>query len=158
MDKNRSVGITVFSIFIVISSLLFFLLAFHISNYKYLYKPLPEIIIQIRYFVGQTMAAVGFISGIGLFARKDFFRKAVLANSFYTLYRYIIEGPFFIFKNTILHTQQLLSISESPTAYLNHEGIRQGALVTIFVWIIDFSFAICVIYFFTRLKVKEQFK
>lgn len=157
MEKKRSIGVTIFGILFILGSL-FQMLGLKVADYKFMFQPLPEKIILIRYFISVAVLILGVITGIGLLRLKNIFRKMALFLGFFTLYTYILESPFFVFKNMPEYVeQQFISIASTGAI---PESIIYAILWTSIIvsLVIDFGFAGGLIYFFTRPKVKEQFR
>ncbi|MCX5705399.1 MAG: hypothetical protein NTZ92_05030 [Candidatus Omnitrophica bacterium] len=159
MEKKRSIGVTIFGILLILGALFQFSAGFVLNSYKVLFQPLPGIIIIIRFFVAMIMLAAVLVSGIGIFFLKNIFRRIILIAALYSLYTYLIEGPLFCFRNFPKFIDQQVieyssKMSDIPLSVLS--TVLWSS--TIIFWAIDFGFAIALIYFFTRPKVKEQFK
>ncbi|MGA2775646.1 MAG: hypothetical protein ABSE81_06265 [Candidatus Omnitrophota bacterium] len=157
MEKKRSVGIIVFGILMILGSLV--QLPVGISSYSVLLKPLPESVIIVRDCIMKLLLILGAISGVGILWLKDIFRKIAVFLSVLVILDYIIQLPFFVLKNIpdFIHQQTIKTTAMNPTI---SQHFHSSLLWTsaILAWAIDIGFAICVIYFFTRPKVKDQFK
>ena len=155
MEKKRSIGVTIFGILLILGAL-FQMLGSKLDVYKFMFQPLPERIILIRYFISIILLILGVITGVGILRLKDIFRKIAIFIGFFTLYTYIVEGPLFAFKSmpkfVELQLAGLVSAGEIPESII-YPVIWGSIIISA---IIDFGFAVCLIYFFTRPQVKEQ--
>jgi len=153
MEKKRSVGVRVFGILLILSSLYKSLGFMHQNFYnifKILMQPLPDGIILVRFYFGAILQLIAIIAGIGVIFFKNIFRKLVLFFGSFVLYSYIFEMPVFGFRN-------LPKLIEQKVV---HTGIAESTIwaMMIIPWLLDFCFAVVILYFFTRPEIKEQFK
>lgn len=156
--SKRSLGVSALAILLILGALIKFL-GCKLGGYKILFQPLPEKIIIVHYFFIKISLILGIVSGIGILFLKNIFRKIAVFLSAYTIFNYLVEGPFFIFRN-VPKTINDLALNISAQTKSVSLAVISGFLwnYIIIVWIMDFSFAILIIYFFTRSKVKEQFR
>ena len=84
---------------------------------------------------------------------------AALIIASYSIFTYLIEAPLFCFRNFPKLVEQSLAetIAKAPNISSSTLSLILWVSIILF-WAIDFSFAIYLIYFFTRSKIKEQFK
>ena len=117
MEKKRSKGVTIFAILILVS-ILYNMLGFNQTHFRTLFQPLPEKIIAIRYFLSIAVLITAFISAIGLFFLKNTFRRIIIFTAFYTVYTYLVEAPFFVFRNVhgFIKQQALETVTQIPEA------------------------------------------
>lgn len=156
--RKRSLGVIVLGILSILGAAIQ-LLSGKFGDYKVFFQPLPEKIILAHYFLIKILLVLGIISGIGILLLKNTFRKIAVFLSFCTIFNYLVEGPFFIFRNVPKYIDSLSLNIASQTKSVSLSFISSLLWnYTIIAWIIDFSFAILIIYFFTRPKVKEQFR
>lgn len=158
MATKRSTGITVFSVLLIVGALYSLMGMSNVEGWNFLFQPLPEIFIQIRYFITVFVIALALISGVGILFLKDYFRKIIIFTTFFTFFSYLIEGPLIIYRNLpgFVEQQAALLAIEAPDISLKGVSAVLWFFV-IFSYVIDFCFAICLVYFFTRPKVKQQF-
>lgn len=158
MNKKRPKEVIIFATLIILGSL-YQMFALKLDLFKTLLQPLPEKIILAHFFISATLLILGVISAIGILYLKNTFRKIVLFIAFYTLYTYLIESPLFILRNFHIFVEQstIEFISRHPDIPASFVSLATWSFAII-TWIIDFTFAICLIYYFTRPKVKEQFR
>ncbi len=158
MKEKRSRGVTVFATLIIIGSLLQ-ILASRFDDYNILHQPLPENLIFAYFLTVTSFLILGLIAAIGLFSLKNIFRKTILLTSAFCIFTYLFSGIFFMFRNLpiFIEKEAMKALAKCPTI---SESILLSTLwVSVILGsIIDFGFSICVIYFFTRPSVKEQFK
>lgn len=157
--KKRSKGVTIFGILLILSCLFQMLGLTKADTWKLLFQPLPEGIVYIRFLISVIVLILGVISGIGVLFLKDIFRKIALFLGFFALYAYLIEAPFFTFRNMPQFIKQAAMHAAATIPGVVESTYSLVLWTTMIIsWIIDLGFAICLIYFFTRTKVKAQFK
>jgi len=124
------------------------------SSYYDNFRPSPPNLIFMRYLFSIALRLAMLICGIGILFRKNIFRKATIFIGFFTIATACWKHPPICFKIIFL------------------KGIGQGMFsadiiprINILSWIcvaicsiIDISICLCLIYYLTRPKVKEQFK
>ena len=163
MEKKRSIGIVIFSILLFLGTLHPLLSRlFEASPYNYFkmtFYPLPEQIIQARYFVGSGILVLAAISAIGMLCQKNLFRKTALFVCFFNVYTYLIELPLVAYKNTPKVAERI------TLRLLERHSSESFESVSSLVWglwsimsVLDFGFYLALIYFLTRPKVKAQFE
>ena len=156
--SKRSPGVIVLAILFILGALIQ-LTGVKFSDYRVFFQPLPEKIILAHYFLTKILLLLGVVSGIGILLLKNIFRKIAVFLSWYTIFTYLVEGPFFIFRNVPKYIDNLSLNMSSQTKSISLSFISSFIWnYTIITWIIDFSFAICIIYFFTRNSVKVRFR
>ena len=156
--SKRSPGVLVLALLFILGALIQ-LTSGKFDDYKIFFQPLPEKIIIVCYFFIKILLVLGIVSGIGMLFMKNIFRKIAVFLSWYTIFSYLVEGPFFIFRNVPKYINDLSLNISAQTKSVSLSFIS-GLLWNFIIvgWIVDFSFAILIIYFFTRPKVKEQFR
>ena len=98
MEKKRSKGVTIFGILIIVGSL-YQVLGLRFSDYRFLFQPLPEGVIMLRFSISAILLILGIITGIGLLGLKNIFRKIALFLGFYAIFTNLFEAPFFTFRH-----------------------------------------------------------
>lgn len=154
MQKKMSKGIIIFSILICLLSLWDFKTNISFSRYYHLLQPLSEKLILLRYVFSLSLRIVLFISGIGVLFLKDIFRKIILFISFFTIATIYWKHPMICFRNVV-------DSLSAQGAFTPDVPLTPNALIWILFAInyaIDIGFSLCLIYYFTRPRVKEQFK
>lgn len=157
MEKKRSVGVIVFGILLILSSL-FNITGLNINGHRFLLQPLSNALIVASFIISAIALVAGIISGIGVFFLKDIFRKIALFVGGYTIFTYFVLGPL-TFKNIPAFID--MNVNEMiSTAPVLSESTASAIIwsITSIGLVVDFGFALCLVYFFTRPKVKEQFK
>jgi len=158
MEKKISKGVVSFGILHIVYYS-FFMLQYNLEDARYLLQPLPEGIILSDFFITKAILVLGVISGIGILRLKNVFRKTALFVGFYTIISYLSIVSF-------IESNNVLGFLEKKAAYLISTAphISESAASTI-LWTsviigdaIHLIFTFGLIYFFTRPKVKEQFK
>ena len=124
------------------------------DDYALRLRPLPEQIIFARFIYSITLRIVLFISGIGILFRRDIFRKIVLFISFFTISTVYWKHPVFYFKKFLM---SYFGQGAPTVELISKVNFMAWGCVAI-CCIVDISVALCLVYFFTRSKIKEQFK
>ena len=156
--RKGSTGIRVFSSLLIVWAMFNLMGMADVEGWNFINQPLPERVIQANYFISVFFATLALMSGVGILFLKESFRKIVLAAAFFTLFTYLIEGPLFIYANLPALVQQQAALVITQTPDLSLTGITAAIwFIMIFGYVIDFGFAVALIYFFTRSKVKKQF-
>ena len=122
------------------------------------FQPLPNIVIVPLFYMEKMLPLIGLIAAIGILFLKDIFRKGILFTSAFNVILYILESPLLFrnIPNTI--NEQFTRISSTNSDISQPVFFSIALMIVIAYVIIDCGFSVGVIYFFTRPKVKEQFK
>ncbi|MFA4989430.1 MAG: hypothetical protein WC576_01520 [Candidatus Omnitrophota bacterium] len=145
-------GLIIFSILIIVYSL-HGLPTVNFNTYYAKFYPSSEKIILARYILSIALRIVLIISGIGILFRRDIFRKAILGISFFTIATVYWKHPVICFKRVLLWkiNQGVLPIDVLPKIDM------LSWFSAIICSLMDIGFTLCLIYYFTRPKVKKQF-
>lgn len=154
-DKKRPAGAIVFAILIIIGSLL--QLPYNIVSARLLLQPLPENIIQIHFFIIKITLLLAIISGVGILCSRNIFRKIAVFLGIFNIVDYFIEIPFFLLRNFPGYINQPVAELTKNSSIPPDVFSTIYWVLTIIGWIIDFGFAVAMVYYFTRRRVKEQF-
>ncbi|MDD5195194.1 MAG: hypothetical protein PHQ96_05960 [Candidatus Omnitrophica bacterium] len=160
MDKkNRSRGVTILGWLMILINILLLLGALDAKSFFNFYNFFQNNLVIALYSYSLISAILGAIAGIGVLKLKESMRKLAL----FINYLDVLEGiPFFFFSIKGLQ-QSCYKLALSGTHRITSQGtINLVANITfymtaIFIWLI-IGLSILNIYFFTRPKVKEQFK
>lgn len=163
MVKEQSkypLGITVFGVIIVVTSLLQLNSLTSWLYYQWLFNALPEDMLRVRYFISIALRTLGFVSGIGILLHKDLFRKIAIGISVFTVATIYWKHPLY---GVSKHARVVIDwISRSNCCYA---GLSQPPLIKIIEWsslislcAVDVGFALWLIYYFTRPRIKAYFK
>ena len=160
MPKNKpSRGVLLFGIGLLLSTLYkIYLLMFHYEHFVYLFGHMPKEQFQIRFFLSWADKIVELVAAIGILCLNDFCRKMAIIIWFLIICTVPIKHPFDGFQKHIRFLDQVGIISIHKIEKL---GMSEERLVWWSVWaarLQDSLFGLCLIYFFTRKQVKEQFK
>jgi len=148
-----SKGIIIFSILIIIYSL-HGLPTVNFNTYYIKFYPSSEKAILARYIFSIALRVVLIISGIGILFRRDIFRKIILGVSFFTIATVYWKHPVICFKRVLMWkiSQGVLPVDVLPKIDM------LSWFSAVICSIMDIGFTLCLIYYFTRLKVKKQFR
>ena len=153
-------GITVFGVIIVVTSLLQLNTLVRWAYYQWLFNLLPEDVLRLRYFISITLRVLGLASGIGILLHKDLFRKIAIGISVFTVATIYWKHPLYMVSKHARVVIGWLSRSNCCSA-----GLSQPPLIKIIEWsslislcAVDIGFALWLVYYFTRPRIKAYFK
>ncbi len=155
MEKKRSRGVTILAVLLILGCLS--QLSISYASYKWLFQPLPQRIILAHYYLMKIILILGITCAVGIFYLKDIFRKIAIYLSLFTLFSYLIEFPVFILRNVPAYIEEQIYNAFMQGYFTPPVRVLIWGLF-IAGWVIDICFALFWIYFFTRPRVKEQFK
>jgi hypothetical protein len=153
--KGRPQGATLFGVFLILGSIYKLWGFLGYEYYLLSFQPLPELAIFVRYIGSVTLRILGLIVATGVLLLRDVFRKFFMVLCVLTLCTLYWKHPLFVFENIARHTEQLFlgkSVS-GELAYPLHPWIS-----LIFNYSVDIIFCVSALFYFTRPKVKEQFR
>lgn len=157
--KRFSVGITIFASVFIITSLAQIIKLLDVDNYAWLFQALPEKIFLFRYLVSWSLRMLGLACGIGIIFRKNLFRKIALILCSFTVVTIYWKHPF------LEVSKHAAKIIDEVYAISGVSGLLEPSLIKLVVIasfiglnVIDFGFALCILYYFTRADIKAQFE
>lgn len=151
MDKKRSAGVTIFAWFYLLSAFVYLLGILTMKPKLLLWQEKTKILLPDHYYMlAQSQAIVNsiayLITGIGLFKLLSWARIfTIIVNIIYYLYG--IVSYFLYIRPYVI----------PAFAKANKQIFPSGDIYGI-LCILGFLWVVFVTYFFTRTKVKEQFK
>ena len=161
-QKKRPLSVTLFAIGLIILSLVPIKILFtpgYLEYYMLLFRPLPRETILLRYLVTRIHWIIPICLGLGLLARKEFFRKATLLFAVFTLLASYWETPLLTIDNNI---QIMLAVMRvMPASYgIDMLPAAKAAAVTSFIAVhaARVVFSVWILRALTRPPVKEWFK
>ncbi len=157
MPPKRSIGVTLFSAGLILSSLYKMIVLLNFSHYIYLHQDLDRQSIIFRYLVSWIEKILTLASGAGILYQKDIFRKMAIALWLIIICTISLKHPYAGFLNHIVYLDHVGIIS---LKFLESHGMPLPVLhqtVVILARLQDVIFGLCLIYFFTRHSVKSQF-
>ena len=158
MKFKRSTGISVFSSLLIVWSMYNLMGMSNVENWNFLNQPLSEAAIRINFFISVFFMTLALMSGVGILFLQESFRKIVLAIALYIFYVCLIEGPLLVYRNLPAYIVQQASLVAAEAPDISLAGLRAASwFIIIFGYVLDFGFAVSLIYFFTNPKVKKQF-
>jgi len=132
------------------------------EHYSYLFYPLPQNIIFLRFFVSWSLRLIGLISGIGILFRKDGFRKSALCIFIFTIFTVSWKHPFSGFQRHAVYLDQLFKdrgLYPFRIAGVEIPSFSSLAPVSAMAaQAAEVLFALAFIYYFSRPKVKARFR
>ena len=155
IKRKRSRGVTILGYLLIFSSLGAMITLVSFNHYKYLFHHLPEEVMLVRYFISWTLRIVGRISGIGILRLSDICRKIAIAIFCITIMGVCVKNSYACFSNLIRLLDQLPIAGALGGPGIFSSVIRPAVITS---RILDIIFSVCFIYFFTRPRVREQFK
>lgn len=150
MMYRRPLGVTIFGLILIVTSLglLHFMAPYPL--YRQVNHEWPERIIKIRFVGSYIFRFIGLFSGIGILCCFERVRKFFVGFSYYCL----ITLP-------LRHTYSSQLFFSGPI-YQQHGSMFSLQTFTwisvIIHWIIDGTFSLMAIYYFTRPQVIKHFK
>jgi hypothetical protein len=130
----------------------------NVEDWNYLNQPLPLELIQVNYFITVFFISLALMSGIGILFLKESFRKIVIAAACFTLFTYLIEGPLLIYPNLAGFVAKQTAYVSAEAPDLSVAGLQAALWFMIIIgYVLDFGFAVALVYYFTRPQVKKQF-
>jgi len=123
------------------------------NTYYVKFRPSPEKLIFARYIFSIAFRIALLISGIGILFRKEIFRKAAIFIGCFTIATIYWKHPVICFKRVLIWKvyQGVLPFDIIPRINLF------SWICASICYIFDIGVNLCLIYFLTRPKVKEQF-
>jgi hypothetical protein len=140
------------------------------GHYRQLFQDNPEGYVHFRYFISWGARWLGLVFGIGLFFRKDFFRKALAFLSWGTIAAAYWKHPHAGFVRHIRILSEQMAAKGAPFSPESVIQYMQAWNVTwftesAFAWICvaviiacEICMALVVIFFLTRPPVKSLFR
>lgn len=152
--RKRSIGITIFSILLLVASIHKLIGFKDYEYYKLMFQHLDAKYIFIRYIVSILWRLLAIGVAIGILLMKDFFRKLGLLMQATSIAILSWKHPVQVFVNISQYLEQIVAQNPRLT-FLIHPQLPLIAAVGFAI--IDFIFAFAFLYFFTRPTVKAQF-
>lgn len=154
MKKKFAIGVTLFGVYFVLDSCFqLYIKLFspdYYSWYSLIFQSLPEKAIFLRYVLSIIFRVIEFVFGLGIFCRKDVFRRLAIFMSWFTIVVVYWKHPF----NALTRHAQIVVDNIHPAA--STKFISWVSLV--FIYALDIGIAAFTIYYFTRPHIKEEFK
>ncbi len=145
---------------IIISAILIILYSLHglptvgFDIYYSKFYPLPEKVILARYIYSIALRIALITCSLGILLRKDIFRKVLLLISFFTIATVYWKHPVDCFKRVLLWKIEQGILPAEALSTIDMASRISALLCSV----VDIVFALCLIYYFTRPKVKKQFR
>jgi hypothetical protein len=160
MGKKRSKGVTVFAWLLIVLNFLGLLAFLDFKSIFDLYKSFNKIFAITVISYGLFSTTIGIISGYGILKLKEIMRKIAVAINALDVISTIIL--LFITSNAIWNYSYSFAESQLAGKGKMHLNVDTAAAVgfysAIFVNVLFIGLSLLNIFFFTRPKVKEQFK
>jgi hypothetical protein len=158
-DKKRSRAVVIFGWLMIIINAFVLLATFNTKSFFDVYKSFPNNFLIAMYAYSLISPIIGIIAGIGILKLKDLMRKVgIFINSLDIL------GGIPLFFLSIKDLQRYcytVALSSAPSGV---SQVNAGMIANISFYIVTIlswgfiGLSILFIYFFTRPKVREQFK
>ena len=145
---------------IIISAILIILYSLHglptvgFDIYYSRFYPLPEKVILARYIFSIALRITLIACSLGILLRKDIFRRALLLISFFTIATVYWKHPVDCFKRVLLWKIEQGILPAEALSTVDTASRISSLLCSA----VDIGFALCLIYYFTRPRVKGQFQ
>jgi hypothetical protein len=163
MKKKFALGITLFGLYFIADAscqlYIKLLTPNYYSWYSAIFQALPAKMILLRYLLSIAFRIFELVLGVGLLRRKPIFRKLAIFMSWFTIAIVYWKHPFdALVKHTQIVGRHLYPITGSchltPLAYT-----KMIAWISLWcIYAIDIGISALVIYYFTRPRIKEEFK
>ena len=151
-----SPGVIAVAAMLILSSLFTLLTLLGGYNwYLYIFNYMPKWMILVRYGFSLAQRMVCIVVGIGILSLNDFFRKAVIAVSYFTIAILYWKHPYHAFKNHVEYLNQNGAWLRAGISGLDFSSYALAAWIG--QCVLDIMFWGFIIYFFTRPGVKAQF-
>jgi small-conductance mechanosensitive channel len=162
MKKKFAIGVTLFGLYFIADSFFQLYMKFFSPNYylwySSIFQPLPEKIIFLRYVFSIIFRVIELAFGLGILCRKDLFRKLAIFMSWFAIaviYWKHPVGAFTKHANAVInHIYPATNCQLSSP--VNKEFVYWVSLGVVYA--IDIGIAALAIYYFTRPRIKEEFK
>ena len=159
MEKKRSRGVTIFAWLSIIVNIFTLLTSLNFNTYFEMYKSFDKSIVMGIILISLFSIIVGIVAGFGILKLKEMMRKIVVViNSFDVLFGILL---LLLSIDSFKQYAYSLAVAQVGTKG-NVLGIDTltniGFYTMIFVSLFYIAISLLFIFFFTRPKVKEQFK
>lgn len=162
MRKKFALGVTLFGLYFIIDSCFQLYIKLlspgYYDWYSSVFQPLPVKIIYLRYILSIIFRMIEFAFGLGIIYRKEASRRAAVFMSWFTIAIVYWKHPVNAFsrhaQNTVDNIYPATSCQLTPSAYA--KIIPWISLAAVYA--IDIGISALAIYYFTRPRVKEEFK
>jgi len=159
MQKKISKGVVIFGVLFILTSVWQAQKFISFDYYSRVFQQLPPFFIVGRYIISIMLRVLGFSAGIGLLLRKDIARKLALGLAIFTILSLYWKHPYSVVYNYYKISFYFTQNPDGVVQFVLPETIKQYTLVTLAVfYLFDILFCSGLIYYFTRPKVKAQFK
>ncbi len=148
-EKRRPLGVYVFAVILIVTSLQLLYYMPGYDFYRQVNHEWPESIIKIRFVGSYIFRLIGLACGIGIFCLNNSFRKMLLWLSCYS----IVTLP-------LRHTYSAMLFFSEPIYHHNGStfSLETFTWITVIIrWVIDGTFSLAAIIYFSRPKVKVFF-
>ena len=152
--KGQPQGVILFGVFLILGSIYKLWGFMDYDYYRFMFQPLSEKAIYIRYIGSVTLRFVGLIVATGVLLLNDVFRKYFIALCVLTLGMLYFKHPFSVFENISRYTEQQF-FQRAVTGELTYP--LRPWISLIFSYAVDIIFYGSALVYLTRPKVKEQF-
>lgn len=158
---KRPLGLVVFGVGLMVTSLLQMTTLVNADRYWYLFQHLPPMAIMGRYLVSWAARGIGLAAGIGILQRREVFRKMAIALGWVTIATVSWKHPYEGFARHISDLErQVPELRMLLSEALWQLGIERSTLTWIVVCVAraqEIALALLLIWYFTRSRVKAQF-
>jgi hypothetical protein len=148
---KRPVGIIIFGVLLIVTSIYELYHIPHYKDYQLINKEFPREMIGIRFIVSYLLRIVGFASGVGVILLNNYFRKVLIGLSCFSILTIYLR-----------HTYQGFLLYTEPVYYQGHVtdfSLQTFTWMAVLVsWTIEVGFCLSVIYYFTRPGVVKCFR
>ncbi len=162
MKKKFAIGVTLFGVYFILDSCFqLYIKLFspdYYSWYSLIFQSLPEKVIFLRYVLSIIFRIIELVFGLGIFCRKDVFRRLAIFMSWFTIAVVYWKHPF----NALTRHAQIVVDNIYPATAPQLSYAPETKLIAwvslMFIYALDIGIAALTIYYFTRPRIKEEFK
>jgi hypothetical protein len=153
--QRTGTGIRVIAFLLVAGGIYHFFGIRDYRFYHFMFQQLPEDLIRTRYVLSLCFRGITIIAGVGLWLRREMFRKLTIGLCLWTLLIVYFKHPFYVFKNLAIYSEYQVwdTSGHYPLEYPLHPYISMY-----FYYALDIIFSVAVIYYLRRPRVKELFR
>lgn len=152
--KGQPRGVFLFGVFLILGSIYKLWGFMDYDYYRFMFQPLGERVIYVRYAGSVILRFIGLIVATGVLLLNDVFRKFFIALCVLTLCTLYFKHPFSVFETISRYTEQQF-FQKAVTGELTYP--LRPWISMIFSYAVDIIFCGSALFYFTRPKVKEQF-
>ena len=133
-----------------------------LANYRYyafMFQPLPEVVIELRYTASIVLRMVTLVMAVGLMRRVEFYRRLAVGLVVLNFLALFWKHPYRVFFNIAVLAER--GYPDLFPVVTGHEALAYPYfpwISLVFHTFIDVAFGSFVLYAFTRPSIKKEFR